>query len=360
MQSTAIALATAGSVTGSDAPSKSTAPSRNWAAERARLNDPTRQELTTAERCVLDAIEVHIADHAEGWPTQKRIAAQTGLCERQVRRCVEVLVRRGFLRVRIVAPGGELPSGTRTESVRLVYSRGPALSARRHGDFQSPALPTELPARGHVVRIHADSVSDKRDQSLKKQTPPLPPVASSPPQGATPTLRKCEVGSIQESNEQSEANAVAILSYWREILWPELRGRLDSPSRVATVLARLADGFTVEELRWVIDGATESEWHQADGQRQRLTVEVLYAKPEMVSELAARGRKVAERRERRRRQEALRTAAAPRSKPTTEVERVSPEQIHADLERLFGPGSFSPRSLRNVGTEPFSATETTT
>jgi hypothetical protein len=106
------------------APSTARRPERNWAAERERLNDESRWGLSTAERFVLDAIEVHIAAHEEGWPTQRRIALQTGISERQVRRVIENLVSAGFLHARVVPANGQLPNGERTYGARLVYSRG--------------------------------------------------------------------------------------------------------------------------------------------------------------------------------------------------------------------------------------------
>jgi hypothetical protein len=102
-------------------------PQRNWTAERSRLNDPARWELSTAERAVLDAIEVHIGQQAEGWPTQRRIGLQTGLSERQVRRVVESLVTRGYLAVRVVS---ELPTGEAGRGQRVLYRRGPMLEGR--------------------------------------------------------------------------------------------------------------------------------------------------------------------------------------------------------------------------------------
>jgi hypothetical protein len=345
----------------SEAAGSGLAPCRNWSAERARLNDPARAQLTTAERAVLDAIEVHIADHEEGWPTQKRIAAQTGLSERQVRRCVEVLARRGFLRVRLVAPGGALPSGARTESVRLVYRRGPLLGASAPRGVVVPfpkpreqapapkadALPEVPPPPAPAAPIphpdsmsgsHPDSMSAKGFKELKEPNPPLPPVE--PAAMATAEgPRKCGIGSISDETEPKTEDAMGVLTHWRSTLWPELRGRLDTPSRVAIVLARLVDGFTGEELRWAVDAVTESEWHQAPGQRQRLTVEVLFGKPEMVGELAARGRALQEARERRARsQERARELAARKAaEAPPEAPRVSHEQMAADLARLFGP-----------------------
>jgi hypothetical protein len=99
-------------------------PQRNWTAERSRLNDPARWELSTAERVVLDAIEVHIGQQAEGWPTQRRIGLQTGLSERQVRRVVESLVTHAYLAVRVAT---ELPTGDAGCGQRVMNRRGPRL-----------------------------------------------------------------------------------------------------------------------------------------------------------------------------------------------------------------------------------------
>jgi hypothetical protein len=360
-QATAPALADASQEEPARLPASTGGPCRNWSAERARLNDPARARLTTAERVVLDAIEVHIADHEEGWPTQKRIAMQTGLSERQVRRCVEVLERRGFLRVRTVLPGGSLPSGTRTESVRLVYRRGPQLgaapgvilpfpsspakAARARAEAQpAPEAPTPtaspppLPHPDSMSACHPDSMSAKGSESFNEPNTPLPPrepVAPTESEGP----RKCGVGSIPEETAPKTEEIREVLAHWRSVLWPDLRGRLETASRVNVVLERLSDGFTAEELRWTVDAATEHEWLQAPGQRHRLTVEVLFGKPERVGELAARGRAMQEARERRarnlERERAARKAAAAAAAPP---QRVSLEQMAADMERLFrGP-----------------------
>jgi hypothetical protein len=334
----------------SEAAGSGLAPCRNWSAERVRLSDPARAQLSTAERVVLDAIEVHIADHEEGWPTQKRIAAQTGLSERQVRRCVEVLARRGFLRVRLVLPGGALPSGTRTESVRLVYRRGPLLSASAPRGVvvpfpkapaeRAPAPPPKaeappaaspppapaapLPHPDSMSGCNPDSMSAKGFKELKEPNPPLPPAEPA----ATATAegpRKCGIGSISEETEPKTEDVMGVLTHWRSTLWPELRGRLDTPSRVAIVLARLVDGFTGEELRWAVDAVTESDWHQAPGQRQRLTVEVLFGKPEMVGELAARGRALQEARERR-----AKSQERARVEPEDDRAAARPFDVHGD------------------------------
>jgi hypothetical protein len=169
-------------------------PQRNWAAERNRLNDKVRWDLSTAERAVLDAIEVHIGDHAEGWPTQKRIALQTGLSDRQVRRIVEKLVVAGFLIVSVAALSGGLPRAYRTRGQRLVYRRGPRLSVpaaartwvpRVCGHDDGTSRPGgqgdrgSEPIVGHDVRASADMVSDKRSEIEKLRNSPKAPAADS-------------------------------------------------------------------------------------------------------------------------------------------------------------------------------------
>ena len=122
-------------------------PQRNWAAERNRLNDPARSELSTAERVVLDAIEVHIGQQAEGWPTQRRIGLQTGLSERQVRRVVESLVTREYLAVRVAT---ELPNGEAGRGQRVMYRRGPRLEVGAQGGHDDR---TRGLASGHRDRL---------------------------------------------------------------------------------------------------------------------------------------------------------------------------------------------------------------
>jgi hypothetical protein len=164
-------------------------PSRNWAAERSRLNDPRRDGLTTAEKAVLDAIEVHIGDHDEGWPTQGRIARQTSLCDRQVRRVVDSLVAQGFLEMRLVASASELPRGGGARGQRIVYRRGPRLlgppvpgsgGTRVHAMSGQDVLPGQEVRRtdtipGHGVRPSADMVSDKGSEKFKIKNSPKAP-----------------------------------------------------------------------------------------------------------------------------------------------------------------------------------------
>jgi hypothetical protein len=163
---------------------------RNWLAERQRLNDPVRRELSTAERVVLDAIEVHIGDHEEGWPTQQRIALQTGLSDRQVRRVTESLVAQGFLEVRVVASAAELPRGRASRGQRVVYRRGPRLDG---GTPVHPSAGTQVhamsghgvrtghddrgsgPICGHDGRPSADIVSVKGSEELRLRNPPNAP-----------------------------------------------------------------------------------------------------------------------------------------------------------------------------------------
>lgn len=168
------------------------APARNWAAERARLNDPRRAGLTTAERAVLDAIEVHIGDHDEGWPTQGRIARQTGLCDRQVRRVVDSLLAQGFLEMRLVASPSELPRGGAggARGQRIVYRRGPRLlgppvpgseGTPVHVMSGRDVLPGHEVRRtdaicGPGVRPSADMVSDQGSEKFKIRNSPKAPV----------------------------------------------------------------------------------------------------------------------------------------------------------------------------------------
>ena len=165
-------------------------PTRNWVAERHRLNDPVRGELSTAERAVLDAIEVHIGDHEEGWPTQNRLAAQTGLCQRQVRRVIESLVTKGFLEVRFVASATELPRGRASRGQRTLYRRGPRLDGRSqvrtsegpqvhgmsgHRVRTGQGVRRSDPIGGHSVRRSADTMSPEGSEETKLRNPPKAP-----------------------------------------------------------------------------------------------------------------------------------------------------------------------------------------
>jgi hypothetical protein len=273
---------------------------RNWTAERGRLNDESRWTLSTAERFVLDAIEVHIAANAEGWPTQRRIGLQTGLSERQVRRVVESLLRVGFLIARVVPADGRLPNGQRASVPRCVYARGtprvlpfPASESASTGVEESTGHHVRLEAArgGHDVREVPDMVSGEWKEELKEnKTHTL----SEPADAEVDDAGVRAFCSTRLSEEQEQV-AARVLEHWRARLWPELPGVLASSERVRPLLARLTDGFTEEDLKGVVEAARVSAWHQAPEQKQRLTIAVLFGKAEMVASLAERARRLAAR-----------------------------------------------------------------
>jgi hypothetical protein len=332
-------------------------PSRNWSAERDAMNELARLGLGPSERLVLHAIVIHIASHDEGWPTQPTIARLTGLSERQVRRVVDTLVARAVLETRIVGPGGALPDGSRTESARLVYRRGPALtrpplrkcsSAARVSN--TPEAPTEAPppskSSGHGVRMDPDVVSGKGDQEQTK--PSLPP---SPERWKLAQFAKApeRVGEDQVIGGQPRrGEARAVLLHWQATLWPRLRGELETSRRLGVILTRLADGFTVEELRHVADAAKESAWHQAHP--ASLMADVLYDKPEMVERLAYRGRELAVARQREHAgRERLRAEEAARDREWRESQQsaMSPAEIAASARAVLA--SLAP----NISTDAY-------
>jgi hypothetical protein len=266
---------------------------RNWSAERGRLNDESRWTLSTAERFVLDAIEVHIAGNAEGWPTQRRIGRQTGLSERQVRRVLASLLRAGFLVARVVPADGRLPNGQRASVPRSVYARGtpralpsPA-SESAHSEVERRGghhVRLESARGGHDVRPVPDMVSGEWKEELKENKTHT----RSEPADREGVRDFC-------STQQQEQIATRVLEHWRARLWPELPGVLASSERVRPLLARLTDGFTEEDLKGVVEAARVSAWHQAPEQKQRLTIAVLFGKTEMVASLAERARRLATR-----------------------------------------------------------------
>ena len=312
---------------------------RNWSAERARLNDEARWGLSTAERFVLDAIEVHIAAHDEGWPTQGRLALQTGMSERQVRRVVEALVAAGFLRARVVPAGGTLPNGHRVHAARLVYARGRVRLPLYPSIAKAP--PVMVEGAGHGVRISPtpagrdvrgvpDMVSDEWKEKTKEQNTlsEIRRVDREQRNARESDFRSTEVTRTAESRPESNAGEVArILEYWRDVLWPDLRGVLESDDRARVITARLANGFTEHDLKRAVDAAKESPWHQAAGQAHRLRVSVLFGKSEMVADLVARGRS-------RGQQASTRREAASRAAPVTEL-ACSPAENAASGQRVL-------------------------
>ncbi len=309
---------------------------RNWSAERARLNDEARWGLSTAERFVLDAIEVHIAAHDEGWPTQGRLALQTGMSERQVRRVVEALVAAGFLTVRVVPAGGALPNGHRVHAARLVYARGRVRPHAATAVAKGP--PVTVAGAGHGVRISPtpagqdvrgvpDMVSDEWKEKTKEQ--------NSHSDSADPHRERGAVSesvSLLSHAAKNDDTVLRVLAYWREKLCPDLRGQLDSDERTRVLRTRLGEGFSEEDLQRAIDAASSSSWHRANDQTHRLRISVLFGKAEMVADLAARGRRV--------RQPSL-ARAAPRSPDApvcTPAENVASAQgLLAVLSRQASP-----------------------
>ncbi len=272
---------------------------RNWSAERGRLNNESRWTLSTAERFVLDAIEVHIAAHAEGWPTQRRLALQTGLSERQVRRVVESLLRAGFIVARVVPAGGRLPNGERASVPRWVYSRGiPRTLPCPPPD--SPSTTGEAEGGGHHVRLVVaggghdvigvpDMVSGEWKENTKEQNTHVVSTDDAHDARDAGESDSCSIEILEASRTEV---AVRVLERWRARLWTDLRGPLESPERMRIVRARLADGFVEADLVHAIEAARVSTWHQMSGEKQRLTIQVLFGKAEMVTDLAERGRRL--------------------------------------------------------------------
>ena len=266
---------------------------RNWSAERDRLNDESLWSLSTAERFVLDAVIVHIAAHDEGWPTQGRLALQTGLSERQVRRIIEALVSAGFLTARVVPSGGLLPNGHRVNGARLVYARGKprtpplrSIAPERREIPPGHGVRSSGPGGGHGVRGVPDMVSGEWKEKTKEQNTHSDSEDLDRERGAAGE----SASSLRDAAKDGGA-VLRVLTYWREKLCPDLRGQLDSDERTRVLRTRLAEGFTEEDLQRAVDAASSSSWHRANDQTHRLRISVLFGKAEMVADLAARGRR---------------------------------------------------------------------
>lgn len=278
-----------------------------WGLARPVMRQLSRFPLSAPEKIVLLSIGCHIASNDEGWPTQETLALYTSFTPRHVRRMVDDLVRKGFLVTRHVPRGGRLPNGTIAMNERVLYGCGPKLlgGPELHKAAPRPkpvtglapaAPPAPLPQGGHLGPADPDKMSAKEE--FKEEDPSLPPT---PPEPSTPPASQESERASARQEEKSAADVPTVLSHWKNTLLPELRGPVDRPYRVATVLARLADGFTVEELCHAIDAAKESPWHCAEGQEHRLAVGTLFGKAESVSSLAKKGRALSEAREREQR-----------------------------------------------------------
>jgi hypothetical protein len=285
---------------------------RNWAAERRRHRDPGRHSLPALARLVLDVVECHIAANAEAWATLPTIAAEAGVSLREAGQLTRNLERAGFLASRFVNPGGVLPDrqATRVRTLRKVWRRGPCLTGRapRPSLHKVPPVPLNLAAvtRHHVPGGHpAPRAWEEKQEDLNKHSPsipPEPPPRTEPPEA--PERREAKRGECVKISYMWDKNSLTpdspvlgILAHWRAVLWPELRGRLDTRDRIAHVLARLAEGFTAEDLRAVVDAARTSDWHMAEGQGQRRTASALYGSADAVERLLAIDRQLAAKRQ---------------------------------------------------------------
>jgi hypothetical protein len=95
-------------------------------------------------------------------------------------------------------------------------------------------------------------------------TPALPVVAAPPVEApavpAAPTRGKARPSA-------ADADVVAVFEHWRDIVW---KGRaVLNDQRRARIAARLAEGFTVDDLKRAVDGASKDDWLMGRDEKAR-------------------------------------------------------------------------------------------
>jgi hypothetical protein len=286
---------------------------------RELRRDPAFAELPGVPWAVFVAIACYWQGHAEAWPGQETIAAQCGFVARSVRTSIALLEERSILRVR----RERTPEGVR----RAYYAPGPATLAAL------VAMEQRFP-RG--ARVGAASRPPDRPS-----TPPEPRSADHRKEDPVNWLMVWNQeeqggGASEARDEEGDLARIALGEYFRRrhprhSTPPE---RFD-PEDVDAVTrcARAVDGdreAKLESLRDAIEGAFRLSKGGAP------SVRFIWGRREHFLDHAERGRRA---RVPRKEREGVRTPSPVHPRAATPAEgRVPPDQLEADLVRLFGPG----------------------
>lgn len=308
-----------------------------------RARDVEFQRLRKGPWALFIGIAVHWQGNAEAWPSQETLARFSGWSTRAVRDQADSLERGGFVRVRRErrADGSE----------RIFYAPG-LVTLAALADFVE-RFPRE---RAKPLRIQAPPPADP--------TPTHPPAtaADAPPEGASMEPRdqdQIEPSSCQATPSSSpsapvvaEEQQVEVTREDQEIARKALAERMKRkhPTRRAArwfdagELAMVAacsaalEGDAAEKLVAHRDAIAGAFITSKDGAP---TVRFIWEKLDHFFDHVDRGRRrrLADERAVRKREESA-AAAKPPPRATQAFAAIPRDQMDADLERIFGPGSM--------------------
>ena len=194
--------------------------------------------LSTLQRAVLAVVRGHLGATGAAWPSYQRIASMVGASERATGVAVRQLVERGALVATRVPPGHRLPSGERARDWRIVLVLGP--------HFEGLGSVTPGPRIRHTRA--QDPKIDPSDRSVITE-PPVVPAPAAPDPAAALARDVSRILQVQAA-----------------------------PAAVPTVRARLADGFSREQLLAAALAVTRDPWRWADAHRR--AVGTVFGTPE--------------------------------------------------------------------------------
>jgi DNA-binding MarR family transcriptional regulator len=201
-----------------------------------------RADLPTTEKTVLVVVAMHANAKGDSWPSYARIGRMTGLSERAVGGALARLRARGWLVARRVAPGAPLPSGETATAWRVVFALRP-----RPGCI---------------------------DPTTDVHRPPDPGAEEGSPRTSSST---------EEALPHAGDVGALLRDFGDRLLTDDL-----GADATKIVLDRLADGFTVVELRTAIAGVASVPWRME--LRSRRTVRAVFGTAAKCRSFVERGR----------------------------------------------------------------------
>jgi uncharacterized phage protein (TIGR02220 family) len=211
-------------------------------------------DLSSLERLVLVMLIMRCDEHGRCYPSLGRIAKDCDLGRASARRVVKKLAARGLVKI----------TG-RTDDAGDQASHLYQLGGWGHSDS---------------TPVHTDSTPAQPDPTVESQgshgrvslTPPVGSQGSPKiPNGRSPRKRPTE-----DRDPEADASVVAVFEHWSSVLWSKVHSKgtpKQTAGRLKHIRARLADGYSAEDLCKVVNAVALSEWHLGANDKQRPYVE---------------------------------------------------------------------------------------
>lgn len=224
-------------------------------------SDRTIRASSLACKSLLTAVESFSNDGGGSWPSQARLAKQTGLSERQVRTAVKRLSHLGLLAVDC----RKLPNGLTGNLYSIVWSEIAVFNAT---DRQS--LPVPIGSQRHTDRQSAST--DRQSASYRSEVtsskPPMNHHEPPPTTGQVVDFEKSDspaavfvaAGVSRRSAESIAGDVTAEQAAQIVATWQDPRNRMSSPG---AIVRRVQNG--VWPVKWdVIEAATGERKRELD------------------------------------------------------------------------------------------------